>query len=67
MSNFNKSALTDRASPIIDWEGEEIINKEPKTNTGSHLDQKDIYTNEQSRGQLRATHVYDDVICHYPG
>ena len=71
MSNFNKSALTDRATPgnhIIDWEGAKIIDKEPNRKTRQLKDaiwiRKRKTQMNGNEGNYELPNVYDDVIRH---
>ena len=69
MSTINKSALTDHATTenhIIDWEGVNIVDKEPNRRIW-HIKEaiwirKTRTPINRDEGNYELPHVYDDVI-----
>ena len=72
MSNFNKSAITDHATTennnIIDWEGANIIDKDPNKRTRQVKEsiwiRKTKISMNRDEDNYELPHMYDDVILH---
>ena len=67
MSNIDKSTLTDHAmteNHIINWEGVNIVDKEPGRRTQQVKEAIWIRKINRIEGSHELPHVYDDVIHH---
>ena len=72
MSTINKSTLTDHVATenhIIDWEGVNIVDKEPNQRIRQIKEaiwiRKDRTPINRDEGNYELPHVYDDIIQHH--